>query len=81
MFTCSDLAGKQMNATSHLNTPHLSSADSHTPTLFKNASWKNENSTSLDNGSDICQISLENINILQSNVCGLKCDFDKYPKI
>ena len=51
--------------------------------MFKNVSSNDESSELLDRSSDICQISLENINILTLNVCGLKSkmkspDFEFY---
>ena len=51
--------------------------------MFKNVSSNDESSESLDRSTGICQISLENINILTLNVCGLKSkmktpDFEFY---
>ena len=48
------------------NTPHTS-------TLFKNIPLNNVSSRSLDRSTEeICQTSLENINILSLNVCVLR---------
>ena len=66
-----------------INKPDYIPSHPHTSTLYKNVFLNTESCESLDRSLEICQISLENINILTLNVCGLKSkmkspDFECY---
>ena len=66
-----------------INEPDYIPSHPHTSTLYKNVSLNTESCESLDRSLEICQISLENINILTLNVCGMKSkmksqDFECY---